>query len=109
MNFDPCNFFLKIWKSFGTPTLKVGAHLGVCGLIPSHSPTFLGAWNVTPRLHFWPAPLLAFTLVVSLRLGLRQDWNINIYNPMENLNHIINIFIESFWQMSLSHSSIAKS
>jgi hypothetical protein len=29
MGFDPCNYFLKIWKSTGTPTPKVGAHLGV--------------------------------------------------------------------------------
>jgi len=29
MGFDPCNFFLKIWESIGTPTPKVGTHLGV--------------------------------------------------------------------------------
>jgi hypothetical protein len=27
------------------------------------------------------------------------DWSINISIPMENLNHIITTFIESFWQM----------
>jgi hypothetical protein len=29
LGFDPCNFFLKIWESIGTPTPKVGAPLGV--------------------------------------------------------------------------------
>jgi len=44
MNFDPFNCFLKIQKSIRTPTPKVGTHLGVCGFIPSHSPT-LGSMN----------------------------------------------------------------
>jgi hypothetical protein len=70
MSFAPCNFFLKIWRSIGTPTPKVGAHLGMCGFILSHPLTLLGAWNVTPRLHFWLAPLQAFTLVASPRLKL---------------------------------------
>jgi len=43
ISFGPCNFPLKIWKSIETPTPKVGAHLGVCGFIPSHFPTLLGA------------------------------------------------------------------
>jgi hypothetical protein len=37
MNFDPYNRLLKIRESIETPTPKVGAHLGVCGFIPSHS------------------------------------------------------------------------
>ncbi len=51
MNFDPWNYFLKIWKSIRTPTPKVGAHLGVCGFIPSHPPTLSGAWNVSLACH----------------------------------------------------------
>jgi hypothetical protein len=39
MSFDLCNHTLKIRESIGSPILKVRAHLGVCGLIPSHSPT----------------------------------------------------------------------
>ncbi len=50
MGFDPFNCFLKNWESIGSPTLKMGAHLGGWGFIPSHSPTFLGAWNVIPGL-----------------------------------------------------------
>jgi len=91
MNFDRCNFFLKIWKSIGTPTFKVRAHLGVCGFVPSHSPALPGAWNVTPMLHSWPALLQALNLVVSLRLRLQQDWNINISNPMEPQSHYKNL------------------
>jgi hypothetical protein len=41
MSFDPCNYNMKIWESIGTPTPKVGAHLGMCGFIPSHFSTFL--------------------------------------------------------------------
>ncbi len=73
MSFDPYNFPLKIRKSIETPTPKVGAHLGVWGFIPSHFPTFLKAWNVTPRIHSWPTPLQALALVVSSMLRLRQS------------------------------------
>jgi len=57
MSFNAWNCLLKIQKSTRIPTPKVGAHLEVCEFIPSHSPTFLGAWNVTHGLHSWPAPL----------------------------------------------------
>jgi hypothetical protein len=43
--------------SIGIPIPKMRTQLGVYGLIPSHSPTFMWAWNVTPELHFWFAPL----------------------------------------------------
>jgi hypothetical protein len=59
MSFDPCNCYLKIWNSIGTPTPKVGAHLGVWGFIPSHSPTLPGAWNVTSGPHTRPAPFIS--------------------------------------------------
>jgi hypothetical protein len=42
-DFDPQNCFLNIQKSIETPTPKVGVCLGMCGFIPSHSPTFLRA------------------------------------------------------------------
>jgi hypothetical protein len=71
MNFDSCNHPLKIQKFVGIPILKVGTHLEMCGFIPSHSPTLLGAWNVTPGLHFWFAPLQALVLVESPGLGLQ--------------------------------------
>jgi len=48
MGFDPWNWSLKIRESIENPTPEVGVHLGVWGFIFSHSPTFLGAWNVTP-------------------------------------------------------------
>jgi hypothetical protein len=54
MNLGPYNGFLIIRESIGTPTPKVGAHLGVQGFIPSHSLTLLGAWNVTPKLTLGP-------------------------------------------------------
>jgi hypothetical protein len=57
MGFDYCNHSMKIQGSIGTPTPKVGAHLGVWGFIPSHSPILPRACNVTPDLHTWPAPL----------------------------------------------------
>jgi hypothetical protein len=54
MSFDPCNLLLKIWESIGTPTPKMGAHLGVLGFIPSHFPALSGAWNVIPGLTLGP-------------------------------------------------------
>jgi hypothetical protein len=72
MGFDPCNHFLKIWESIRTLMPKVGVHLGVWGFIPSHSPTFLRAWNVIPGLHSGPTPLQALVLIMNPRLGLRQ-------------------------------------
>jgi hypothetical protein len=72
MIFGPCKRLLKFWESIGSPIPKVGGvHLGV-GFIPSHSPTFLGAWNVIFMLHSWPTPLKTFTLVLSPRLRLWQ-------------------------------------
>jgi hypothetical protein len=72
MGFDPWNCSLKVRDSIWTPTPKVGTHLGVWGFIPSHSPTLPRAWNVTPELPSWPAPLQALALVASPRLGLRH-------------------------------------
>jgi hypothetical protein len=78
MGFDSYNRFLKIWKSIRTLTPKVGTPLRVWGFIPSHSPTFLGTWDVIPGLHPWPAPLQALALVASPRLGLRHiQWVTN--------------------------------
>jgi hypothetical protein len=74
ISFGPWNCPMKIWDSIKTLTPKVGAHLGVWGFIPSHFPTILGAWNVTPRLHSWLAPLQALVLVVSPKLGLRHPF-----------------------------------
>ncbi len=63
MGFEPCNHFLKIQESIGTPTPKMGAHLGMWGFISSHFPILPRAWNVTPDLHTWPAPLQALVLI----------------------------------------------
>jgi hypothetical protein len=73
MSFVLYNRPLKIWKSIGTPTPKVGAHLRIWGFISSHSPVLLQVWNVTFGLHSWPAPLQALALVVSPKLGLQQQ------------------------------------
>jgi hypothetical protein len=42
MSFGPSKYSLKIQKYIRTLTPKVGVHLRVCELIPSHSPTLLG-------------------------------------------------------------------
>jgi hypothetical protein len=70
MSFDSCNRPLKIWESIETPTLEVGAHLGVCGFIPSHPHTFPRTWNVTLGLHSWLTPLQTFVFVKSPKLRL---------------------------------------
>ncbi len=73
MGFDPCNCSLEVWESIRTPTPKVGVHLEVWSFILSHSPTLLGACNVTLRLHSWPAPLQTLALVASPRLRLQEE------------------------------------
>jgi len=74
MGFDLCIHPLKIWESIGTPTLKMGVHLGVWGFISSHFFVLLGAWDVTPEFPSWFTTLQAFALVLSSKLGLRQFW-----------------------------------
>jgi hypothetical protein len=75
LSFDPWNCSLKIWKSTGTPIPKVEAPLGMWRFIPSHFPTLLGAWGVTPGLPSWLVTLQALVLVASPRLGLQQRWS----------------------------------
>jgi len=50
--FDPSNRSLKIWDFVKTPISKVGVHLGVCGLTPSHSPTLSEVWMWLPGCTF---------------------------------------------------------
>ncbi len=118
MNFGPYNRPLKIWKSTVTPTPKVGVHLGVWGLIPSHFPTLPRAWNVTFGFHFWPAPLPALALITSPRLKLRQFvwhtygcieisymyvvyiWCVNIFITHKNyIYNILDFKIKRMWMI----------
>jgi hypothetical protein len=122
MGFDPCDFSLKIQDSIGTPTPKVGVHLGVWGFILSHFPTFSGAWNVTSGLHTWPAPLQALVLVMSPRQGLRHINHINMttsscclgtnpsriflwtffgFHRLQHTHHTFNFLnIQTFWDIT---------
>jgi hypothetical protein len=70
MSFDPYKRPLKIRELIGIRTRKVRSHLRVRGLNPSNFPKLPRAWNVTPSLHFWLAPLQALALVMNPRLGL---------------------------------------
>jgi hypothetical protein len=66
--FDPWNRPLKILKSIGTPTSSFGS-------VKVHSLTLfalLGAWDVTPELHSWPATLEPLALVTNPKLGSRH-------------------------------------
>jgi hypothetical protein len=72
LRFDPSNWSLKFWESTGTPSPNLGVALGVWRLTPSHSPTFPGVSDVTPRLPLGPHPCNPFALVASPKLGLRQ-------------------------------------
>jgi hypothetical protein len=101
MSFDPCNCFLKIWESIGNPTPKVGVQLGVWGFILSHSFTLLGTWNVTPGLHFWPAPSQPLALVVSPRLRLQHTW-ICLQACLKILVKFITNLLDSCWSWNCS-------
>ncbi len=72
MGFDPCNHYMKIWESIGTPTPKVGVHLGMWRFIPSHSCT-PRSMKCDPQAHSWLTPLQALALVTSPRLGLQEQ------------------------------------
>jgi hypothetical protein len=54
MNLGSWKCSLKIWRSIGLSTPKMGTHLKKCGFIVSHLFTFFEAWNVIPKLHFGP-------------------------------------------------------
>jgi len=74
MNFDPSNHSLDIQESIRTPTLKVEAHLGMCGFIPSCSPTLPKVWMWLPSCTLNPHLSMPLTLVVSPRLG---SWHLH--------------------------------
>jgi hypothetical protein len=80
-----CYFFQTY---IGTLTPKVGVHLGMWGFIPSHSLTLLGAWDMTPEIPFWPAPLQGFALIVSPRLGLQYRSMISL-KELDLVNEVI--------------------
>jgi len=75
MIFGPWNCSLKIQESIKTLIPKVGAHLRVCGFIPSHFPIIPGEWMWPPGYILCPhlfKPLLwlqTLALVASPRLG----------------------------------------
>jgi hypothetical protein len=65
MGFDPYNLFMKIQKSNVDSNSQNASSLGS---VKVHSHTF----SHTPGLPSWLAPLRAFALVASPKLGLRQ-------------------------------------
>jgi hypothetical protein len=73
MSFDPLNLSLKIQKSFGTATPKMGTHLGVCGLIPSHSPTLQEVWMWLPSCTLGPHLSMPLALMMNPRLRSWQS------------------------------------
>jgi hypothetical protein len=79
MNFDPSNHFLNIQKSFGTSTLKVGAHLGMCGLILSLSSALLGVWMWLPGYTLNLHLSMPFTLVTKPKL---RSWHFHALTPI---------------------------
>jgi hypothetical protein len=108
MNFDLCDCPIKIWKSIGTSTPKVRAPLAMCEFIFSHFPTLLGAWNVTPKLHSWPALSQALSLVTNPRLGLQQStyWNIIHWENPINIITPCMMLDEAWSQSCLPKSNV---
>jgi hypothetical protein len=62
--FDLFNRSLKFWESTGTPTPKMGVHLGVW--------VFILTLSHTPGLFSWPVLLQTLALVANPMLGLQQ-------------------------------------
>jgi hypothetical protein len=84
LGFDPCNCFLNIQESTGTPTPKVGVPLGVWGSIPSHFLALLRTCGMTPKLPSWPSTLQPLALVASPRLRLRH---LSIFSTPKQHHH----------------------
>jgi hypothetical protein len=122
MSFDPWNYFLKIWESIKTPTPKVGAHLGVCGFIPLHSPTLSGMWMWFPGCFLGPHlskplpwsraqglssqhPLFLFFkslfhLLLSLLLFSKSlpSWLTEVWTYQKRKTHcVVNCFLYEVW------------
>ncbi len=75
--------FWRFGSSLGLQLLKWELNLGVWGFIPSHFHTLLEAWNVTFGLHFWPAPLQPFALVINPKNKLPHvPYCVVIYKPL---------------------------
>ncbi len=71
-SFDPCNYALKIRKSFRDSNSPHGSSLGS---VRVHALTLFalpGACDVTPGSSSWPVTFQTLALVVSPRLGLRH-------------------------------------
>jgi hypothetical protein len=80
ISFDLSNCSLKIQESIETSIPKVAAHLGVCGFIPSRSPTLLGVWMWLLGCIFGSCLSIPFVLVANPRL---RSWQ-NITNVQGN-------------------------
>jgi hypothetical protein len=79
MNFEPWNWILKIWIPSGTLTLKVGVHLGVCELIPSHFLALIGVWMWI--LDWTLGKHLSMPLALVMKPRLRSwQWHLNVIN-----------------------------
>ncbi len=102
MGFDLYNLFLKIQKSIGTPTPKVGTHLGVWRFIPSHSPTLPKTWDVTLRLPFWPAHLQAFCFGRKPKVRVATILMSNLIEAMSSYTSIVTTLQSSI----LNHNPI---
>jgi hypothetical protein len=85
MGFDPCNRSLKIWESIGSPTPKVGIHLGVWGFIPSfsHTPRNMKCDSRTSHL---------VRTFVSLCLGCEPKTRVVTYTVSCNSCNSCNLF-----------------
>ncbi len=100
MNFDPWDCSLKIWDSIGTPTPKVGIHLGVCGFIPSHIP--LHSWKCKcdsrVALLAWTFPCFYFSRELKVRVmrGLNQTPILSCGQPLYKM--------ETNWKVHLLNS-----
>ncbi len=100
MSFDPYNCALKIQESIWDSNSHNGTSLGS---VRVHSLTlFALPWtcDVTPKPPSWPTTLQALSLIVSPRLGLREEGrarvcglNINIYFNKSSLPFLGYFFV----------------
>jgi hypothetical protein len=94
MSFDPYNCFQKIWESIGTPTLKVGAHLGVVwvhSLTPFYTPgsmkcdsqaSLLARTFASPYLGHAPKARVATWYMMEKQIWIEKHYNKKFYQQI---------------------------
>jgi hypothetical protein len=94
MDFDPYNYSMKIWESNGSPTPKVGVHLGVWRS-NSHTPPYSqppGSMKCDSRASLLARTFASFCLGHEPKARVPTMIHITIFNAHTRLKIVYNDF-----------------